>query len=134
PGEARARRARADRGRAALDGRRTGRPAPAPRRRPGTGRGRGLDRSGANPEAGPVVRRGQPDARPAAYHGARGPRGGGAAAVLARRGSNGPGIRKHEVSMNTIAGGARQGILSLALKDKAQLYGAYMPYLKHGGI
>ena len=31
-------------------------------------------------------------------------------------------------------GGARQGILSLAVKDKAQLYAAYMPYLKHGGI
>jgi type IV pilus assembly protein PilZ len=36
--------------------------------------------------------------------------------------------------MNTSAGGARQGILSLAVKDKAQLYSAYMPYLKHGGI
>ena len=32
------------------------------------------------------------------------------------------------------AGGTRQGILSLAVKDKAQLYNAYMPYLKHGGI
>ena len=32
------------------------------------------------------------------------------------------------------AGGARQGILSLAIKDKAQLYNAYMPYLKHGGV
>lgn len=32
------------------------------------------------------------------------------------------------------AGGARQGILSLAVKDKAQLYSAYMPYLKSGGI
>lgn len=31
-------------------------------------------------------------------------------------------------------GGARQGILSLAVKDKAQLYGAYMSYLKQGGI
>ena len=38
--------------------------------------------------------------------------------------------------MNAIAGagGARQGILSLAIKDKASLYAAYMPYLKHGGI
>lgn len=38
--------------------------------------------------------------------------------------------------MNGVAGvgGARQGILSLAIKDKAQLYGAYMPYLKSGGI
>ena len=32
------------------------------------------------------------------------------------------------------AGGARQGILSLAVKDKAGLYNAYMPYLKNGGI
>ena len=29
----------------------------------------------------------------------------------------------------TGAGGARQGILSLAIKDKAHLYSAYMPYL-----
>ena len=36
--------------------------------------------------------------------------------------------------MNATAGGARQGILSLAVKDKAALYNAYMPYLKHGGI
>lgn len=36
--------------------------------------------------------------------------------------------------MATNIGGARQGILSLAVKDKAQLYGAYMPYLKQGGI
>ena len=32
------------------------------------------------------------------------------------------------------AGGARQGILSLVVKDKAALYNAYMPYLKQGGI
>ncbi|WP_147651872.1 PilZ domain-containing protein [Vulcaniibacterium gelatinicum] len=32
------------------------------------------------------------------------------------------------------AGGARQGILSLNIKDKAQLYSAYMPYLRNGGI
>ena len=36
--------------------------------------------------------------------------------------------------MNAVAGGGRQGILSLAVKDKAALYNAYMPYLKHGGI
>lgn len=29
---------------------------------------------------------------------------------------------------------ARQGVLSLAIKDKNQLYGAYMPFLKGGGI
>ncbi|MGY6517289.1 MAG: PilZ domain-containing protein [Lysobacteraceae bacterium] len=32
------------------------------------------------------------------------------------------------------AGGARQGILSLAIKDKSALYNAYMPYVKGGGI
>ena len=36
--------------------------------------------------------------------------------------------------MNAMAGGGRQGILSLAVKDKAQLYSAYMPYVKNGGI
>ena len=36
--------------------------------------------------------------------------------------------------MNAVAGGGRQGILSLAVKDKAALYNACMPYLKHGGI
>jgi type IV pilus assembly protein PilZ len=30
--------------------------------------------------------------------------------------------------------GARQGILSLALKDKHALYGAYLSYIKGGGI
>ena len=34
----------------------------------------------------------------------------------------------------TGAGGARQGILSLAVKDKGALYNAYMPYIKQGGI
>ena len=36
--------------------------------------------------------------------------------------------------MAATGGGARQGILSLTVKDKAQLYSAYMPYLKNGGI
>ncbi|QCO68070.1 pilus assembly protein PilZ [Luteimonas yindakuii] len=36
--------------------------------------------------------------------------------------------------MAATGGGARQGILSLTVKDKAQLYSAYMPYLKQGGI
>ena len=30
--------------------------------------------------------------------------------------------------------GARQGILSLAIKDKAALYNAYMPFIRQGGI
>jgi type IV pilus assembly protein PilZ len=31
-------------------------------------------------------------------------------------------------------GGARQGILTLTLKDKAGLYAAYMPFIRNGGI
>ena len=34
----------------------------------------------------------------------------------------------------TTAGAARQGILSLSLNDKAALYNAYMPYIRHGAI
>ena len=30
--------------------------------------------------------------------------------------------------------GGRNGILSLTIKDKAVLYSAYMPFLKHGGL
>lgn len=30
--------------------------------------------------------------------------------------------------------GARQGILSLAIKDKSALYNAYMPFVKGGGV
>ena len=36
--------------------------------------------------------------------------------------------------MSATGGGARQGILSLAVKDKAALYNAYMPFVKGGGI
>lgn len=32
------------------------------------------------------------------------------------------------------AGGPRQGILSLTIKDKSSLYAAYMPFLKNGGL
>ncbi len=32
------------------------------------------------------------------------------------------------------AASGRQGILSLAVKDKAGLYNAYMPYVRNGGI
>jgi type IV pilus assembly protein PilZ len=31
-------------------------------------------------------------------------------------------------------GGGRAGMLSLSIKEKAALYAAYMPYLKHGGL
>jgi type IV pilus assembly protein PilZ len=41
---------------------------------------------------------------------------------------------RERARMTANAGGARQGILSLAVKDKAQLYNSYMPYLKQGGI
>lgn len=33
-----------------------------------------------------------------------------------------------------IPGGGRQGILSLAIKDKSALYAAYMPFVKNGGL
>lgn len=36
--------------------------------------------------------------------------------------------------MSNVMGGARQGILSLAIKDKTSLYNAYMPYIRQGGI
>ncbi|MBR9911567.1 MAG: pilus assembly protein PilZ [Gammaproteobacteria bacterium] len=36
--------------------------------------------------------------------------------------------------MQAKAGAARNGILSLTIKDKAVLYAAYMPYVKHGGL
>jgi type IV pilus assembly protein PilZ len=36
--------------------------------------------------------------------------------------------------MQPIGGGARNGILSLTIKDKAVLYAAYMPFVKHGGM
>ena len=36
--------------------------------------------------------------------------------------------------MKGIGGGARNGILSLTIKDKAVLYAAYMPFLNNGGL
>ena len=36
--------------------------------------------------------------------------------------------------MNPAIKGARQGILSLTIKDKGALYAAYMPYVKNGGL
>ena len=57
--------------------------------------------------------------------------------LLAWRGGRraGDGIQNGRQGMSAVgAGGARQGILSLAVKDKAALYNAYMPYLKYGGI
>ncbi len=35
---------------------------------------------------------------------------------------------------NFAGGGVRNGILSLTIKDKAVLYAAYMPFVKHGGL
>jgi type IV pilus assembly protein PilZ len=35
--------------------------------------------------------------------------------------------------MNALRG-ARNGILSLAIKDKAALYAAYMPFIRNGGL
>jgi type IV pilus assembly protein PilZ len=36
--------------------------------------------------------------------------------------------------MQPIGGGARNGILSLTIKDKAVLYAAYMPFVTNGGM
>lgn len=36
--------------------------------------------------------------------------------------------------MQGLGGGARNGILSLTIKDKAVLYAAYMPFVKNGGL
>jgi type IV pilus assembly protein PilZ len=36
--------------------------------------------------------------------------------------------------MQAIGGGARNGILSLTIKDKAVLYAAYMPFVVNGGL
>ena len=36
--------------------------------------------------------------------------------------------------MSTPSTGARNGILSLTIKDKAVLYAAYMPFIKNGGL
>ncbi|ASR44281.1 MULTISPECIES: PilZ domain-containing protein [unclassified Luteimonas] len=36
--------------------------------------------------------------------------------------------------MSATGAAARQGILSLTIKDKAALYNAYMSYLKQGGV
>jgi type IV pilus assembly protein PilZ len=38
------------------------------------------------------------------------------------------------MGISTGATGPRQGILSLAIKDKAALYHAYMPFLRGGGL
>src|SRR5690625_1373836 len=36
--------------------------------------------------------------------------------------------------MQAIGGGARNSILNLTIKDKAVLYAAYMPFVKHAGL
>lgn len=36
--------------------------------------------------------------------------------------------------MQKPGGAARQGILSLTIKDKSALYAAYMPFIKNGGL
>ncbi len=36
--------------------------------------------------------------------------------------------------MQGIGGGARNGILSLTIRDKSVLYAAYMPFVKNGGL
>ncbi|WP_370978832.1 PilZ domain-containing protein [Agaribacterium sp. ZY112] len=36
--------------------------------------------------------------------------------------------------MGGLGGGARNGILSLTIRDKAVLYAAYMPFINNGGL
>ncbi len=36
--------------------------------------------------------------------------------------------------MKGLGGAARNGILSLTIRDKAVLYAAYMPFVEHGGL
>lgn len=36
--------------------------------------------------------------------------------------------------MQAIGGGVRNSILNLTIKDKAVLYAAYMPFVRHGGL
>lgn len=36
--------------------------------------------------------------------------------------------------MQALGGSARNGILSLTIRDKAVLYAAYMPFIKNGGL
>lgn len=36
--------------------------------------------------------------------------------------------------MSELPGAARQGILSLTIRDKNALYAAYMPFIKNGGL
>src|SRR5262249_29338436 len=38
------------------------------------------------------------------------------------------------MAIGTMGGMPRQGILSLAIKDKGALYNAYMPFVKGGGL
>src|SRR5690606_34609855 len=43
-------------------------------------------------------------------------------------------LLKSGTIMQAIGGGARNGILSLTIKDKAVLYAAYMPFVQNGGM
>lgn len=38
------------------------------------------------------------------------------------------------MAANNVMGAMRQGILSLAIKDKSALYAAYMPFVRNGGL
>jgi type IV pilus assembly protein PilZ len=44
------------------------------------------------------------------------------------------GLQGPATAMAGAAAGARPAVLSLAIKEKAALYAAYMPYLRNGGI
>src|SRR5690606_11085449 len=110
---------------------------------PGPGQRRRLYRHRPIDQAGRLIRRRQPDTGFAAYHRPGGSGGGRtAAAVDATDGRTAPRPRRTRLTsqgargipMNTPAATGRQGILSLAVKDKAALYNAYMPFMKGVGI
>lgn len=48
--------------------------------------------------------------------------------------AQGPNTFGGDPALSVGASGARPAVLSLAIKEKAALYAAYMPYLKNGGI
>ena len=90
-----------------------------------------LDRAGGNPEASRMVRSRQSSARPACHARADRSRTARSAARLAGGCEFGENVGMATPAMG---GAPRQGILSLAIKDKGALFNAYMPFVKGGGL
>src|SRR5690606_16126505 len=99
----------------------------------------GLDRHRRFFQAGNLVRRGPAHAGAAGRTGQAGARPRRTAPGLATGGALAPRFVPRlgaapEGTMLGAGGMARQGILSLAIKDKGALYNAYMPFVRGGGI